>query len=77
MSPAVSPLKFESLDSGLIETILDINIHLIIFRTTPEILQNPIAKFSRGGIHKTETQAKILQIFQEVEFINQDYGQKY
>ena len=27
-----------------------------------------IAKFSRGGIYKTEIQAEILQMFQEVKF---------
>ena len=36
-----------------------------------------IAKVLRGGIYKTEIQAEILQNFQEVEFINQDYRQKY
>ena len=77
LSPAVSPLKFGSFDPGLNETILDINIHPISFHTTPKIFQNPIARVSRGGIHKTELQAEILQHFQEVEFKNQDYSQKY
>ena len=36
-------------------------------------IANTIAKFSGGGIVKTEIQAEILQIFQEVEFTNQDY----
>ena len=76
-SPAVSPLKVGSLDPGLSETIIDIKIHTISFRTKPKTLQNPIARFSKGGIQKTEIQAEILQIFQEVEFKNQDYRQKY
>ena len=59
-SPAVSTLKVESLDLGLSETIIDINIHPNSFNTTPEILQNPIAKVSRGGIYKTEIQTEIL-----------------
>ena len=41
------------------------------------MLQNHIAKVSRGGIYKTEIQAEILQNFQEAEFINQDYRHKY
>ena len=52
LSPAVSPLKVESIYPGLMGTIIDINIHPIRFRTTPEILQNTIAKVSRGGIYK-------------------------
>ena len=71
----ISPLKFGSLDPGLRATIIDINIHPISFCTTPEILKNSIAEFSRGGIHKTETEAEILIFFQEVEFTNQDYRQ--
>ena len=47
------------------------------FLTTPEKLQNPISKISRGGIYKAEIQAGIFKFFQEVEFINQDYRQKY
>ena len=39
----------------------------------PEILQNPIARVSRGGIHKTVIQAVILQNLLEVEFINHGY----
>ena len=36
-----------------------------------------MARVSRDGIHKTEIQAEIVQKFQEAEFINQDYRQKY
>ena len=61
LSPAVSPLKVESLDPGLSGTILDMNIHPIRFCTTPYIFQNPISKVSRGGIYKTEIEAEILQ----------------
>ena len=60
----ISPLKVESLDPGLSETIIDIRIHTIRFRPTPEILQNTIVKVSRGGIYKTEIQAYIFQIYQ-------------
>ena len=77
LDPDDSPLRVESLDPGLNEIILDITIHPIIFRITQEILQHPIAKVSRSGIYKTEIQADILQFFQEIEFINQDYMQKY
>ena len=61
MSPAVVPLKVEIIDPGLSETILDINIPTIKFCTTPEILQNPIVKVSRGRIYKTEIHAEIVQ----------------
>ena len=37
-------------------------------------MKNPIPKVSRGGTYKTEIQAEIVQIFQEVEFINQYFG---
>ena len=40
LSPAVSPLKVESLFSGLIETILFIFIHHISCWITPKIFQN-------------------------------------
>ena len=56
-----SPLKVEIIDLVLSETVFDINIHPIRFCTTPEILQNNIARFSRGGIYKTKIQAEILQ----------------
>ena len=72
-----SPLNVGSLDTGISETILDINIYPISFHTTPEILQNPDTRVSRGGIYKTETQAEILQSFQEVEFTNQYNRQRY
>ena len=67
-SPDVSPLKVESLDPGLSRKILDINIQPISFLTTQEILQNPIARVTRGYIHKTEIQAEILKNFLGVEF---------
>ena len=71
LSPAVSPLKVEIIDSGLIETIIFFFSHPVRFFTTPEILQNPNAKVSRGGIYKTKVQTEILQNSQELEFIKQ------
>ena len=56
-----SPLKVGSVDPVISETIIDINIHPIIFLTAPEILQNPIARVSRGGIYEAKIQAEILQ----------------
>ena len=73
----LSPLKVVSLDPGLSRTIHDIKNHPISLRTTPEILQNPIARASRGIIHKIEIQAEIVHIFQAVEVTNQDYRQRY
>ena len=61
-SPDVSTLKAESLDSVLIGNILFIFSHPINCLTTPEIFQNPITKFSRGGIYKTSVQAEIMKI---------------
>ena len=73
----LSPMKVGSIDPGPRGKILDINIHLTRFSTTPEILQNTISRFSRSGIHKTEIQAEIEQIIQELEFTNQDYRERY
>ena len=39
--------------------------------------RHKIAIFSRGGIYKPSLQAKILQNYQEVEFINNHYKLKY
>ena len=36
-----------------------------------------IEKFLKGGIYKASVQAEILQMFQEVKILNQDYRQKY
>ena len=69
-------MKVGSIDPGLSRKVLDIKIHTIRFRTTPEILQNPIARVSRYGIFQTLIQAETLQFFQEVEFIDPDYRQK-
>ena len=42
-----------------------------------QITGRNIAKFSRSGNYKTEIQADILQIFQEVDVLNQNYRKKY
>ena len=73
----IYPLKVGILDPGLSGTIIDINIHSISFHTTPEILKNNIAIFSRGRINKSEIEAEIVQNFQDVEVTNQDYRQRY
>ena len=36
-----------------------------------------IAKYSRGNIYKTEIQSEIVQNYQEVKLLNQNYKQKY
>ena len=58
----LSPLKVGSLDPGLSGTIIDINIHPISFLTTLEILQNTIARVSRGEIHKQKYRQRYFKI---------------
>ena len=77
----LSTPKIGSLDTVLSGAIIDINVHPIIFCTTPEILQNSIEEVSRSKIYKTEIQADIVIILKrynlQTRIIGRDIAKSY
>ena len=83
--PIIQPSKFVSTEGKQLEfwgCFEDRNsfyqgTQRLIGWISDKIIGKNIAKFWRGGIYKPSIQAEILKNSQEVEFINQDYRQKY